>query len=205
MALQFTIRNSSGVDGRQVVVVPGVVDYDVASLEQWQTFGIANGGQQDFTWNAALTVAVATPSGSSLAKATATGAAWFATAAPSLALTPGTSSDLEPGETGVLNKTNPPVQLTVSWLVDGRLLLPQPGVNAGSLATMQLSGEMWLWTQTPSDVRDRSDSAVMAAKTATVRSPKTRYTLPVGKSRVVVTWSRPDGVDGADVFTFAAS
>jgi len=114
-------------------------------------------------------------------------------------------------QVAVENTTDPAITLANLWMVDGKPIVKQGGLNLDSTATFVLDptfifivarpvGEGFTWRlpqfSPPSVFLPPSEDSFASV---TYRGS---YRVPPGADLVEVTWNRPGGMSGADVLTF---
>lgn len=114
-------------------------------------------------------------------------------------------------QVAVENTTDPAIGLSTIWMVDGRPIVQQSGLNLDSTATFVLNPTFFfIVARTPEDgfawrLPQFSPQTVFVAPPEESFANVTyrgAYRVPPGADLVEVTWKRPGGMAGADVLTF---
>ncbi|MES1244937.1 MAG: hypothetical protein ABUT39_25235 [Acidobacteriota bacterium] len=111
-------------------------------------------------------------------------------------------------QVAVRNDTDPPLDLSVLWYMDGQPIAVQRGLNLGARTTLQLSLAFYFMVATPKfkGMLDQfSEEFIYLAPADDVFQSvamQRAYRLTPGVRQVEVNWLRPGGLSSADVLLF---
>lgn len=110
-------------------------------------------------------------------------------------------------QVAVLNQTDPAVELTAVWYMDGQPIALQRGLNLSTMATFQYSTAFYFVVATPK-IRGLEQTSeefrylVPADDEFKAVSSKSLYEVTPGVRQVNIRWMRPGGLSGSDVLIF---
>ncbi|HEV7764046.1 MAG TPA: hypothetical protein VGQ76_03490 [Thermoanaerobaculia bacterium] len=196
-SVSFTVTNTTTISNEVVVVRLSISDASLdAKLAEWQVLRPGSGGgSASFTFEGVITAMVSDGTNNTAAVPVPLGQL--------LSVTSNVTGGLQLAAAGsgptqatayVRNDSSNPQSLTVSWFVDGALVLTEPGLNQKASATFALSNTLLFSLRT---LRARSASMLVQTDAAS-------FTIKDGTTNVTVTWSR-NGTGGMDVFAFDAT
>ena len=200
--VEFNVINRVTQNTGQRVLVfltpTNAVDSPDSGFAAWQILNpSANGGSQPFTFTDSLQLAVEDQETRSSSARIEVGENQLYTVTnennqgPVLNL----SDETPPSAavTAVTNRTDPAIPLNALWFVHGSPVVSQ-GFNRDTTVSFQLASSLFFMVAIP----------VLTGFGYRLQqfSAETRYIIPPGTNRVVVTWSRPGGLAGSDVLTF---
>jgi hypothetical protein len=110
-------------------------------------------------------------------------------------------------QVAVRNETDPALQLSAVWYMDGRRIAVQRGLNLGATTTFSLTTAFYFIVACPShkgldQVSEEVTYLVPAADAFQSSSTDRVYRVPPGTRNVNIQWLRPGGLSSADVLLF---
>ncbi|HJX29562.1 MAG TPA: hypothetical protein VJ885_16790 [Thermoanaerobaculia bacterium] len=110
-------------------------------------------------------------------------------------------------QVAVRNDTDPPLDLSAIWYVDGSPIAIQRQINLGATTTMQLSPEFYFIVALPTlkgvdQFSSEFPYLVPAQDAFRAASAHHAYRIPPGCRNVSVRWLRPGGMSGSDLLIF---
>lgn len=110
-------------------------------------------------------------------------------------------------QVAVRNETDPPLDLTAIWYIDGRPIALQRGLNLSTMATFQYSAAFYFMVATPKirgleQISEEFRYLVPADDEFKAVSSKSLYEVTPGVRQVNIRWMRPGGLSGSDVLLF---